>query len=197
MHTWYDRFRAYKPPKIPPIGRVCQSILFSPYLRSPRLPPVVHTQAPHIPIRRTCSHRTPSLSSTRPIRLYISVAICESPLRGLFRCRRFDAVPAPSSPGGRVPEDMWQCVKTTKKKTVPKGKTQIALKYLHVRVVRCSTTTQTWCTSRPSSISTISSNGFWLPLSAGAFCVGISCWVGLLYGEDSEVMRVPAMLHRC
>ena len=93
--------------------------------------------------------------------------------------------------------DMWQRVKTTKKKTVPKGKTQIALKYLHVRVVPCPTTNHTWCTSRPSSISTISSNGSSLTSSAGAFCVGTSCWVGLLYGEESEVMRVPAMLHRC
>ena len=84
-----------------------------------------------------------------------------------------------------------------KKKTVSKGKTQIALKYLHVRVVWCPTTTHTWCTSRPSSISTMSSNGSSLPSFAGAFCVGTSCWVGLLYGEESEVMRVPAMLHRC
>ena len=36
-----------------------------------------------------------------------------------------------------------------------------------------------------------------LPSSAGAFCVGTSCWVGSPYGEESEVMRVPAMLHRC
>ena len=64
-------------------------------------------------------------------------------------------------------------------------------------VAVCPTTTHTWCTSRPSSISTISSNGSSLPSSAGAFCVGTSCWVGLLYGEDSGVMRVPAMLHRC
>ena len=43
-------------------------------------------------------------------------------------------------------------LKQQKKKNVPKGKTQIALKYLHVRVVRCPTTTHTWCISRPSSI---------------------------------------------
>ena len=168
---------------------------FSPSFLSPRQPPVVHTPAPRVPIRRSRSHRPGSLSSTRPIGLCFWMAIRESLLRAPFRCRRFHAVPAPSYPCGRVPKDMWQCER--KKKTVPKGKTQIALKSLHVRVVRCPTTTHTWCTSRPSSISTISSNGFSLPSSAGAFCVGTSCWVGLLYGEESEVMRVPAMLHRC
>ena len=116
MHTPYDRFRAYKPPKIPSIGRVCQFILFSPSLRSPRQTRVVHTPAPRVSIRRSRPHRTPSLSSTRPIGLCFWVAIRESLLRAPFRCRRFHAVPAPSSPGGRVPKDMWQCVKTTKVK---------------------------------------------------------------------------------
>ena len=100
----------------PQIGRVCQSILVSPSLRSRRQPPVVHTQAPRVSIRCSRSHRTPSLSSTRPIRLCFWVAIRESFLRAPFRCRRVHAVPAPSSPSGRVPRDMWQCVKTTKKK---------------------------------------------------------------------------------
>ena len=116
MHTPYDTFRAYEPPKISPIGSLCRSIIFSSSLRSPRQPPVVHTQAPRVPIRRSRSHRTPSLSSTRTIRLCFWVAIRDSLLRATFRCRRFHAVPALSSPGGRVPKDMWQCVK--KRETV-------------------------------------------------------------------------------
>ena len=102
MVTQWDQFLAYKPPKIPPIGRVCKSILFSPSLWSSRQPPVVQTQAPRVPIRCTRSHRTPSLSSTRPIGLCFWVAIRESLLRAPFRWRRFHAIRAPSSPGGRV-----------------------------------------------------------------------------------------------